>query len=160
MNALAILNNYTPDEVVEVQERTKDLIVAAVQAGSGLPTYRQIARDLDIPILVVTKMIEQQPDLYEIMQLARTALASEVEARVGELAMGELTDFGEDGKPIDAMTTTQLSAAKMLLEANSPQYAKKPSAVTIINPRVPVGHEGKDRALTALEELNLRMINY
>lgn len=160
MNALAILNNYTPDEVVEIQERTKDLIVAAVQAGSGLPTYRQIARDLDIPILVVTKMIEQQPDLYEIMQLARTALASEVESRVAELAMGDLTDFDEDGKAMDQMTTTQLSAAKMLLEANSPQYAKKPSAVTIINPRVPVGHEGKDRALTALEELNLRMINY
>ena len=159
MNQLAILNNYTPDEVVEIQEKTVQVITQSVEAGTGIPSFRKLAEALGYPVLVVTKMIEMQPDLFELMQLAKTALASEVEARIAQLAMGELMEYDEKGGAFDTMTGTQLAGAKMLLEANHPSYAKKPSSVTIVNPRVPVGQSGKELALSHMEELNQYLSN-
>lgn len=163
MNQLAILNNYTPDEVVAIQEQTLQVITQSVEEGTGIPSYRKLAEMMGYPVLVVTKMIEMHPDLYELMQLAKTALASEIEARVATLAMGELGQFVEDSKGntnwVVQVSPVELGAAKMLLEANHPAYAKKPSSVTIVNPRVPVGQSGKELALSHMEELNQYLSN-
>lgn len=163
MHALNVLNSYTPDEVVAVQERALTAIMQAVENGTGIPTYRTLAGEMNLPVLVVTKMIEQQPDLYDLMNMARTALANEIEARLAQLAMGELgemvqvSEFGQ--KYFSGMDRTEVDAAKLLLEANSVTYQKKTVNVTVNNPRVMVGQAGKDAALTALDELNQYFLN-
>lgn len=163
MHALNVLNSYTPDEVVAVQEAALTAIMQAVENGTGIPTYRTLAGELGLPVLVITKMIEQQPDLYDLMNMARTALANEIEARLAQLAMGELGSMMPAGpmseKYFSGMDSTEVAAAKMLLEANSVQYQKKTVNVTVNNPRVMVGPAGKDAAQTALEQLNQVFLN-
>lgn len=158
MHPLNILNNYTPEEVIEAQAAIVKTMVEAVEAGEALPSYRGLAKLLGMPLLFVTKVIEKSPELSEIMALARTALASEVEARLAQLAQGGFTeemmnDKGET-KFVSRVTKEELRAQELILGATSPAYNRRSASVKIENMRVSVGQEGREEAISALDELH------
>ena len=161
MHPTNIMNGFTPDQVLEAQERIIQTLHDTVEAGEEkLPTYRQLAKILELPLLFVTRIIERSPELSEIMDLARTALASEVEARLAELAQGNMTeeyvnDKGEV-KVVSKVTKEELRAQELILGASSPSYNRRSAAINVKvdNMRVSVGKEGREEAISALDELH------
>ena len=161
MNAVAILSQYSVSEIVEFQDRIGRAIVDMAEQGH-FPSYKDLARHIGMPKLVVAKLIESQPALYDLLQLSKVAKVSEVEARLAQLAMGALGTWVENSRGgqtwFPGMDNTEVKAAQLLLEAHDPRHSKRNVVLTMDNPSVPVGNEGLERAVTAMETLSKRLL--